>query len=418
MKVLIISTYETHGGGSIAAKRLTAALNKTTGVEAKLLVNVAQTADPSVIEVADTKWKKWMRKFRFIVESILFLPFELSKKERYSFSTAYFGTDITKHPLVREADILHLHWINQSFLSHKNLRRLIELGKPIVVTMHDVWYFTGGCHYTRECDHFMQECGNCILIKHSGDNDLSHRLWKIKHAMYSDSMKFVACSNWLADLARTSSLLKPNYITSIPNPIDRSVFNRKDKLLSRKQFNLPEDKILLLFVAVKVDNERKGYHYLSAALKNLFESDSPIKKDLEIVVMGNVDDPSLINFYFPTHFLGRLSNVDAIVSCYNAANLFIAPSLEDNLPNTLVESISCGTPAVAFKVGGIPDIIDHKYNGYLAAYKDTSDLINGIEWVLSQDQATISDNCLEKAQNTFSESAVAPQFIDLYKTML
>lgn len=416
MKVVIISTYETHGGGSIAAKRLSLALNKTSEVEAKLLVDLAQTKDPQVTEVANTKWKKRWRKLHFILERLLFIPFELSKKERYSFSTAYFGTDIRKHPLVQEADVLHLHWVNQNFLSHKNIRQLIELGKPMVITMHDVWYFTGGCHYTRECDHFTKNCGNCVLIKHARENDMSHKAWKIKHDMYSDRMKFVACSNWLANLAKTSSLLKQEQVSCIPNPIDRSVFNQKDKQLSRKVFSLPEDKILILYVAVKVDNERKGYHYLSAALKKIYESDSALKKDIEIVVMGGVDDPSLVNFYFPTHFLGRLSNVDSIVSCYNAADLFIAPSLEDNLPNTIVESISCGTPVVAFNIGGIPDIIEHKYNGYLAAYKDESDLVNGIEWVLAQ--TDISEKCLEKAENIFSESVVSPQFIDLYRSLL
>lgn len=416
MKVVIISTYETHGGGSIAAKRLSLALNKTSEVEAKLLVDLAQTKDPQVTEVANTNWKKRWRKLHFILERMLFIPFELSKKERYSFSTAYFGTDISKHPLVQEADILHLHWVNQNFLSHKNIRQLIELGKPMVITMHDVWYFTGGCHYTRECDHFTKSCGNCVLIKHAGEKDMSHKAWKIKHNMYSDRMKFVACSNWLANLAKTSSLLKQEQVSCIPNPIDRSVFNRKNKQLSRKAFSLPEDKILILYVAVKVDNERKGYHYLAAALKKIYESDSALKQDIEIVVMGGVDDPSLVNFYFPTHFLGRLSNVDSIVSCYNAADLFIAPSLEDNLPNTIVESISCGTPVVAFNIGGIPDIIEHKYNGYLAAYKDESDLVNGIEWVLTQ--TDISEKCLEKAENTFSESVVSPQFIDLYRSLL
>ena len=134
------------------------------------------------------------------------------------------------------------------------------------------------------------------------------------------------------------------------------------------------------------------------------------------MVMGGVDDPSQVNFYFPTHFLGRLSNIDSIVACYNSADLFIAPSLEDNLPNTIVESISCGTPVVAFNTGGIPDIIDHKQNGYLAAYKDELDLVNGIEWVLTQ--PGISEKCLEKAENTFSEGVVSPQFIDLYRSLL
>lgn len=418
MKVLIISTYETHGGGSIAAKRLSMALKKTTDAEVNFLVDLAQTKDPQVTEVSNTKFKKRIRKFWFILESILFIPFELSKKERYSFSTARFGTDISKHPLVREADILHLHWVNQGFLSHKNIRQLIRLGKPIVVTMHDVWYFTGGCHYTRECPNFMQSCGNCILIKYPSENDMSHKAWKIKEEMYamSDKMKFVACSNWLANLGRSSSLLRSKDVSCIPNPIDISVFNRKDKILSRKKFNLPEDKILILYVAVKIDNERKGYQYLSAAMKELYESNSPLKDKLEVVVMGGVEDPSRVNFYFPTHFLGSLRDPDTIVACYNSADLFIAPSLEDNLPNTIVESIACGTPVVAFNVGGIPDIIDHKQNGYLAVYKDKSDLINGIEWVLAQEG--ISDRCLEKAQNTFAEQVVAPQFMDLYKSLL
>ena len=416
MKILIISSYETSGGGSIAAKRLSLALNKTPEAQAKFLVNVAQTNDQGVTEVANSKFKKRIWKLRLMIESILFLPFELSKKERYSFSTARFGKDISRHSLVQEADILHFHWINQDFLSHRNIRQLIQLGKPIVVTMHDVWYFTGGCHYSRECTNFTRSCGNCILIKHAGPNDMSHKAWEIKKNMYSDKMKFVACSNWLAGLANQSSILASNSVIAIPNPIDRSVFNKRDKWESRKKFNLPEDKILLLFVAVKIDNERKGYHYLSAALKSLYESDSAIKKDIEVIVMGKVSDPSLINFYFPTHFLGSLNNPDSIVSCYNAADIFIAPSLEDNLPNTIVESISCGTPAVAFNIGGIPDIIDHKQNGYLAEYKNTDDLVTGIEWVLSQPE--ISERCLEKAENTFSERVVTHQFIDLYRSML
>lgn len=416
MKVLLINTFETQGGAAIACKRLYTALNKSEEVEVRLLVNERQTNDVEIVEVADTKLKKFIRKYRFFLEKGLFTLKEVSKKERFSFSTAFTGNNISKHPLVQEADILHIHWTNNSFLSHKNLEQLIRLNKPTVITMHDMWYFTGGCHYAGECTGFMRDCGNCKFLKKPKVHDLSYQIKKRKEQIYAPNITFVACSTWLADVAKTSSLLRSSNVMSIPNPIDTSVFTPQNKLESRSRFNLPADKTLILYVAAKVDDERKGYKYLAAALKKLHDSDSVLKKNLEVIVMGNVKDKEEIDFHFPTHFVGSLSKTDVIVSCYNAADLFIAPSLEDNLPNTIVESIACGTPVVAFNVGGIPDIIDHKQNGYLAAYKNALDLVNGIEWVLAQPD--ISDACLEKAENTFSESVVSSQFVNLYQSLL
>lgn len=415
MKVLLINTFETQGGAAIACKRLLTALNKTSDVEAKLLVDLRQTDNEQVVEVADTKLKKFIRKYRFILEKVFFIPFEASKKERFSFSTAYLGTNISKNPLVHEADILHIHWTNNSFLSHENLRQLIELKKPIVVTLHDMWYFTGGCHYSGECTNFTQNCGNCKFLKYPNQRDFSYKIQNAKKNIYSDNMTFVACSSWLAGVGRTSSLLQDFPVINIPNPIDTGIFKRMDKRASREALKLPLDKTLILYVAAKVDDERKGYKYLSEALKGLYESDSVIKKDIEVVVMGNVKDHGEIQFYFPTHFLGSLSNTDTIVSCYNAVDLFIAPSLEDNLPNTIIESMACGTPVVAFDTGGIPDIIDHQLNGYLAKYKDASDLINGVEWLISQ--SDVSEKCQQKIQTTFSENLVSSKFIDLYRSL-
>ena len=418
MKVLLINTYESQGGAAIACKRLLKALNKTTSVKAKLLVDVRQkkTVDEEVYELANTERKRTFRKYRFILQKVLFMPFEISKKERFSFSTARLGTDISKHPLVQDADILHIHWTNHSFLSHENIRQLILLKKPVVVTMHDMWYFTGGCHYSGECTYFMDECGNCKFLRYAHPNDLSHKIWNSKQGIYDDNIIFVACSSWLANVGRTSSLLQERRVINIPNPIDISIFKEQDQLKSRRDFNLPENKVLILYVAAKVDDERKGYKYLSQALKKLYESDTPLKEKLEIIVMGNVKDQQEIAFYFPTHFLGGISDQDKIVSCYNAADLFVAPSLEDNLPNTIIESMACGTPVVAFHTGGIPEIIDHKYNGYLAEYKNTEDLINGITRGISEPE--LSEKCMNKITNTFSEKVVSAQFTALYQSLL
>lgn len=418
MKVLLINTFENQGGAAIAAKRLLVALNKTNALEANLLVNESQTNSEHVYEVADTKLKKRLRKYRFILEKVFFMHYEVSAKERFAFSTGKLGISIRNHRLVKEADILHIHWTNHSFLAHKHIGELLKLNKPVVITLHDMWYFTGGCHYSGECERFMQACGNCKFLKQPDETDLSSKGWKAKKAIYShsDITTFVACSNWLADVAKTSSLLHKNRVLAIPNPIDISVFRKKEKQASRKQFNLPENKTLLLYVAAKVDDERKGYKYLSAALKELFESDSAVKNDLEIVVMGNVKDKSEIEFYFPTHFTGSLSDPETIVSCYSAADLFVAPSLEDNLPNTLIESMACGTPVVAFNTGGIPDIIDHGVNGYLAEYKNAQDLIRGIAWTLQRPE--LSDASIEKVQTAFSEAAVSSRFIALYRSLV
>ncbi len=418
MKVLLINTYEAQGGAAIACKRLLKALNKSTEVEAKLLVNLRQndTRNEQVYEVADTRYKKLIRKYRFYLEKILFIPFEVSEQERFAFSTAYFGTDISKNPLVKEADILHIHWTNQSFLSYKNIKQLVDLGKPVFVTMHDMWYFTGGCHHSRGCMNFTKDCGNCQFLKNAGPTDLSYKSLKKKRHAYDSNMTFIACSNWLADLAKQSSLLQRNLVTTIPNPIDTGIFLKKEKSIARKTFNLPENKTLILYAAARVDDERKGYKYLVNAMKAIRDSDLEIKNHVEIIVMGNVKNKEDIDFHFPTHFLGSLSKVDEIVDCYNAADLFVTPSLEENLPNTIIESMACGTPAVAFSIGGIPDIIDHKTNGYLANYRDTQDLVNGIEWVIAQKD--IAEKCIEKVENTFSEQIVSRRFIELYQSIL
>lgn len=415
MKVLLINTFETQGGAAIACKRLYTALNKREEVQAGLLVNERQTNETEIIEVADTKGKKFIRKYRFFLEKAFFMLKEVSKKERFSFSTAFLGSNVCNHPLVQEADILHIHWTNNSFLSHKNLEQLIRLNKPTVITLHDMWYFTGGCHYAGECTGFMHDCGNCKFLKHPKPHDLSYRIKKRKERIYAPNITFVACSTWLAEVAKTSSLLRSAKVMSIPNPIDTTVFKQQDKLQSRSRFHLPEDKIVILYVAAKVDDERKGYKYLAAALKKLYDSDSALKKNLEVMVMGNVKDREEIDFHFPTHFVGSLSKPDVIVSCYNAADLFIAPSLEDNLPNTIIESMACGTPVVAFNTGGIPDIVDHMQNGYLAKYKDADDLINGIEWTIGQ--SNLAEKCIEKVAATFSEKVVSDRFIELYQSI-
>lgn len=412
MKILIISTSDIIGGAAIAAKRMTKAL-RDSGQDAKMLVNIKSGNEIFVQEYAQSSFKKKLTTFIKLFEKILFIPKEISKQERYSFSTALFGENLLQHPLVKEADILHLHWVNHGFLSYKHLGELIKTGKPIFITMHDMWYMTGGCHHARECTNYQNQCGNCVFIKGNSENDLSRIGYLKKKSIYTNDITFIPVSKWLENLTRESSLLQNNRIVNIPNPLDIKIFHQKDKIESQKRFNLKPNKTYILYAAAKVDNIRKGYEYLSKALGELFHSDLSIKKNIEIVVMGRVKDQSLINFHFPTHFIGNLTSEEEVIACYNAVDLFIAPSLEENLPNTIIESMACGTPAVAFGIGGVPEIIDHKVNGYVAEYKNASDLIEGVKWILSEQN--LSEKCINKVSDHFSEEVVAKQIIDLYQ---
>jgi glycosyltransferase involved in cell wall biosynthesis len=401
MKVLILNTYE-QGGAGIAAGRLQQALNQS-GVQVKSLSAAA----------VGNRWP-------FYAERLSFLPFERDKSVRFSFSLANFGKNILQHPLVQEADILHLHWINQGFLSLKGIRQLAALGKPIVWTLHDMWAFTGGCHYSRGCDHFLHACGRCPYLGKPSDRDLSHRLWIRKQDLYPTQIQFVTCSNWLADVARSSSLLKKYPVTSIPNPIDVGLFSlldenqkRKFRLSKKINSNVP----LLLFAAMNVSEERKGFRFLQEAL-HLLKVQYP-DFQLEIMVIGKVQPEMLLALPYPVHTLGMIQDQQELAQIYGASDVFVIPSLEDNLPNTVMESLACGTPVAGFQTGGIPEMVGHLEQGFIAPQGDSQQLADGIYWVLNQSNSSLlRQQARTKVETHYANSVIAKRYIDLYQNLL
>ena len=263
MKVLLLNTY-LHGGAATACLRLEKALH-SEGVSVRVMD----------AEMAGNRWP-------FYAERLSFLPFERDKSVRFSFSPANFGKNITKHPWVQEADVLHLHWVNQGFLSVEGIRELSSLGKPVVWTLHDMWTFTGGCHYSGSCTHFQSACGHCPYLAKPSAGDLSHRIWARKKASYSPTLRFVTCSEWLAETAKTSSLLKDMQVSSIPNPIDTQLYLPLDHD-ERRNFwrskNLNPDTPKLLFVAMNVDEERKGFRYFQESLQILKGNVNPDSRE-------------------------------------------------------------------------------------------------------------------------------------------
>ncbi|MDR1896948.1 MAG: glycosyltransferase family 4 protein [Prevotellaceae bacterium] len=414
MKILIVNTTERTGGAAVAANRLMHALNRS-GHEAKMLVRDKQTDDKNVITI-NTSWiKRKINFIRFVWERwVIFVHNHFNRKDLFKVSIANTGTDISKHPLVKDADIIHLHWINQGFLSLKNIQQLILLGKPIVWTMHDMWCFTGVCHYAGVCRKYETECKNCHLLKKSTTDKVKQLFLKKGNILSSSYINFVGCSRWIAGKAKGSTLLRNARVLSIPNPIDNDFFKPYDKVYAREKFNLPINKKLILFAAAKLSDTRKGMSYFIETCQYL--ATYTMNELIEIVFLGGKIDENM-QYVIPLkiNVLGYLkTNVD-ISTVYAACDVFVTPSLEDNLPNTIMEAMSCGTPCVGFNTGGIPEMIGHKVNGYVAEYKSAKDLATGINWCLMPDNSeTLSQQALTKAKNCYSENVVAKQYIELY----
>lgn len=400
MKVAIINTSERTGGAAVAAERLGNALKKF-GIQVDKLVR------------KDT----WLNRFRFYWERlIIFLCNHLNRKNLFTVSIANTGTDLSEDSLVKEADIIHLHWINQGFLSVSDLGKLIDSGKPIVWTLHDLWPATAICHYPDKCKKYQSECSLCPLQVTDFLFDLANWIYNRKMRIGLNKIHFVGCSKWITEMAQKSSLLEGASFASIPNPIDISVFKPLSKDDSRDRFHLPEGKFLLLFAAAKLSDRRKGAVYLIEACSVLKQY---YADKIEIVLMGNGSEELCQALPFKVNSLGYISDTSTMVAAYSCADLFVIPSLEDNLPNTIMESMACGTPCVGFATGGIPEMIDHCVNGYIANYKDANDLANGIRWILEyKDRLALSDACVKKVQESYTEEVVAKRYMALYKELL
>ncbi len=379
MKVVILSTYEKSGGAAIAANRLMNALNNN-GVEAKMLCRKSITWGPKALR--KQSWTSIWERF------VVWINNGFSMKNLWAVDIANCGQDIFHTKEYQEADIVHLHWVNQGFLSLDAIEKIARSGKRVVWTMHDAWNSLAIHHLKINEDDSMQ--------------GLSHRIWKKKQALYDlNVISFVTCSKWLQSEAQKSPLMKDCSILSIPNPIDTSFFKQINKAEARKLLGLPLDRKLVLFVAQKVDNPFKGMSYLPH--ENV---------GWEYVMMGSGEEKIRETLHGTVvHSLGYVTDAEKIRLAYNAADAFVLPSLSENLPNTIMEAMACGTPSVGFNVGGIPEMIDHKINGYVAEYKDSDDLRKGIEYVLTND---FSRECREKVMECYSEEAVVKRYVEVY----
>jgi len=383
MKVLIVNTTERTGGAAIAASRLMHAL-KQEDVEVSML---CQSKGLSFFILHLSPFSFYWERLR------IFLANGCSKRNLWQMDIANCGEDITRTRDFQEADVIHLHWVNQGFLSLNVLDKIFRSGKRIVWTLHDQWPYTGICHYAEVCDRFQSGCHDCPLLALPSNKDLSYKVFEEKRRIWKDAdITFVGCSQWIADAAKESVLTQGHRIVSIPNAIDHNIFRPISKSEARKTFGLPEEEKIVLFISQKVTDERKGGRFLDEALKQL--------TGIRLVRVGKGGD-------YEIHDEQRMAQL------YAAADAFVTPSLQDNLPNTIVEAMSCGTPCIGFHVGGIPEMIHHKQDGYVARYRDTNDLAEGIRYVLAHPE--LREAAAQYAAETYNEHRIAQLYMAEYK---
>ena len=407
MRVLIVNTSERTGGAAVAANRLMKALINH-GVKAKMLVRDKESDSLTVVGLPKSPMLHW----HFLWERlVIFVRSRFSRKHLFEIDLANTGSDITGLPEFKEADVIHLHWINQGMLSLSNIQKILRSGKPVVWTMHDIWPATAICHLTLGCRSFTSACKSCRLL--SGGSALTQSVWRKKQRLFEDGdIHFVACSHWLESEAKSSALLKRHKITSIPNPIDTHIYNNRcNKQEVRQQLGLPADKKLVLFVSQRVTNPNKGMDYLIEGCRLL--KDVP---QLGVVILGGHAEEVADQLPFETYPLGYVNDEHRIVDIYNAVDVFVLPSLSENLPNTIMEAMACGVPCVGFRVGGIPEEIDHKQNGYVADYRNAEDLARGIRWILTEaDYESLSRHAVQKVAQNYSQQSVALKYLDVYQ---
>ena len=417
MRILIVNTSERTGGAAVAANRLMEAL-KNNGVKAKMLV-VNKTSDQlTVVGLSH----QWLQRWRFLWERFtVFCHLHFSKNNLFAIDIANTGADITSLPEFREADLIHLSWINQGMLSLSDIKKIVKSGKPVVWTMHDLWPATAICHYACQCAMFKTGCHNCRLLPGGGSaNDLSSKVWRKKKALYHNSnIQFVTCSRWLEAQAKQSGLFIGQRVCNIPNPIDSRIYAPADRREARLNMGLPAEGRVILFVAQRVDDERKGVAFFIEAINRLAASSPQFAETTSVAVIGKNSEQIADEIKIRTFALGTISGSHAMAAAYNAADVFVLPSLEDNLPNTIMESMACGVPCVGFRVGGIPEMIDHRRNGYIANFKDTADLAAGISWVLTEaDHDSLSHEARNKVLHCYSQQNVAAQYVEVYNEMI
>ena len=409
MKTLHLSAFDIQGGAAKAAFRLYKAL-KVIGLQSKMLVKRKSIEDHEIIGPGNL-----LEKLRSRTSGTLdLLPSKIIYRK--NFSNEWIPDGLIRKINDINPDIVNLHWINSGFMKIESIGKIKQ---PIVWTFHDMWPFTGGCHYSYSCDRYEDECGYCPQLYSHIKWDLSYFNYKRKKRNWRNkNITIVTPSNWLAEKALNSSLFGEYCVETIPNGLNLEIYKPVEKVVARRILNLSQEEKRVLLITRRFEKaDRKGSKYFSKLENCIYKTN--LNENVEFILVGtgmpNYEYERWKNYYF----LGKISDDYSMVLAYSAADLYISLSEAENLPNTIMESFACGTPVVAFSVGGIPEMIDHKKNGYLAKPFDVNEIINGIFYILADKQRylKIKNLAREKAEKEYDYLLQARRYGELYSKL-
>lgn len=407
MKVLHVCHSDGFGGAAIGAKRLHQTM-LSQGVASNLLVAKKFSNDPTVIELPDDL-------ARTIKERINNKLLSLHSTDNPIIrSLNIFGRGAAEYINSTDADVVQFHWVNADMISIRDVSRI---AKPLVWKLPDMWAFSGAEHYLLPDDPLRYKFGYSSNNRpvHEKGIDLNKHLWRYKRYCWKNARFSVVCpSKWLAMCANESELFSQRDIFNIANPLNLAQYSPGMKLECRRQFDLPEGRVLVLFAALaSLVDKRKGFHYFNDALEKLSCIDS--EKKFEVVILGN-DGAHIDNLHgYKVHNLGRFKDQGDMINAYRAADFHVFPTQADNLPNVVKEAAACGLPCVGFNVGGMPDMVEHLNNGYLAEPFNIYDLVAGLQWMLRQDLASISANVRAHAVDTHDPNKCVKLYMEVYE---
>lgn len=306
------------------------------------------------------------------------------------FSYPILGTDISKLKVIRQADVLYIHWVQMGFFNYDSFEKLFKLNKRIFLVLHDMWFMTGGCHHAvyltnSQCIGFQSKCEACpIFGPGSTIASSQHEAKRKLISTYGHKLEFISPSNWLKQIGEHSSILRDQKIHFIPNYFNSTHFHPSSQVNSRSKLGIDASKRVICFGAVDISSVYKGWDYLKKTFGFLAEVYAYDK--LEVVIFGNGDlDEFNSSIPFKIHYLGYLQEEERISLAYKCADVFVIPSILDNQPTTVVESLRCGIPVVGFNLCGIPEMIEHQQTGYIAEAYNSYDLSLGIQYCLNND---------------------------------
>ena len=403
VKVLLVNAYAKSGGAAVAARRLCAALHGA-GAEARLLVQNAEGGAESILLPTGDRWAAR----RPLWDALPVLPWRNRRSPHWG--NAWLGNAATRNAIRDFApEITHLHWVNHGMLS---LRDVAALRGPVVWTLHDSWAFTGGCHSPQECRKFRERCGGCPELGSRRERDLSRWNWNRKRAAWKTAnFSVVTPSRWLADLAKSSSLLAGRRIEVIPNAVDDATFRPLDRAVARRELGWPADAPMFLFAAHGAATDwNKGMDLWRAALPAVAE-----KFPEAIAAVAGAPVGSLGGLPVPVRELGTLSPA-RLALALAAADATVVPSRMENLPNVVAESLACGTPVAAFAVGGIPEMIRPGETGFLVQPHVAAELGRGLCELLARG-GEMRAACAAQAR-AYAPETVARRHLDLYCSLL